>query len=113
MLAANTNILDYQNHRIEEFSSLVRFMFDSGMLLNDDLEYKLALLSASTGNAELVKALTEDITKITTPEAESADKIIDENTSALMNELQNTIVTFDRESLRHIRKQRQKDKMQL
>jgi len=67
-------------------------------MLNDDANFKMALLSANNASAEFVKSLMTDIGKIISPDAKE-EKSVGENMPALMKELENTIVTFDRKSV--------------
>ncbi len=101
LLAKSSDVIQVFKMSNKNFSSLALFMFEYGLTLNEDLSLKLALLGSASVTGESSKKLLKDIMKITSPEAAESDPsmLIDKNMPALMKELENTIVTFDRQSV--------------
>lgn len=84
------------------------------MLLNDSLAFKLAMFTnASSMTGEARNKLTREIQFAITPDFENPQDEIDKKMPALMKELENTIVTFDRESMRSIQRDIKNEKMRI
>jgi aspartokinase-like uncharacterized kinase len=89
-------------------------LFEYGLLLNDSLALKFAVLTnAGTMTADARGKLLADIQGIITPDFKDPQESIDEKLPALMKELENTIITFDRDSMRRIRREIKDEKMQV
>lgn len=101
LLASNSDITKVFNIKHRHLASLALFIYEYGLMLNESLALKMALLSCPAIPGKNVKSLLDDILRITSPEsvADKSDKMLDENMPALMKELENTIVTFDRKSV--------------
>lgn len=83
-------------------------------MLNDTLALKLSVLtSAGAMSADSRSKLLADIQGIITPDFKDPQESIDEKLPALMKELENTIITFDRDSMRRIRREIKDEKMQV
>lgn len=110
MLAANSDIALINKCPHKDLINFFRFLFDYGLLVNDTLAYNLALLGAGISGQGL-KSVMGDISNIINPDAKSPEDVLDSNLPGLMKELENTIVTFDRESMRRIRADIKREKM--
>lgn len=77
-------------------------LYELGSTHNDLLQYKqlMALASAPFNNAEQTNKLLKAYKNMLLPEF-SKDKYEGENMSALMNELENTIVVIDKDSIKN------------
>jgi len=116
MLAANSDILSAYNCKYAFFKDLKVFLYEYGLMLNDRLNHKMALLSCATGAPELFKKLNADINSIIAPEAAGAElsqDILDKHAISLMKQLENTIVTFDRDSLNSAKKSSNRERMRV
>lgn len=87
-------------------------MFEYGLLVNDDLNYKMSLLATSLSKKGL-QSLMQDISHTISPEAKSAKAEIDSRMPDLMKELENTIVVIDKESMRRVASEIRKEKTKI
>ena len=95
-----------------DFSFFVKFLFEYGLLLNDDLNFKMALL-ASGLNDKGLNSLMQDISSTINPGAGSVKSEIDSKIPNLMKELENTIVVIDKESMRRAQAESRQEKLKL
>lgn len=114
MLAANTDVTYAFNCPYENLQRLKLFFFEYGMILNDRLAAKLSMVPLAANNKELFTKLQEEIDDIIAPDRDKTDKNkLDERQLGLMKELENTIVTFDRESVRDAAARSETERMKI
>ncbi len=116
MLAANSDVLAANKCQYDFMAHLKVFFYEYGLMLNDRLNYKLALLSCASAAPDLFKTLNSEINSIIAPEAaanEITQELLDAKSMALMKQLENTIVTFDRGSLSGAQKSSDRERMRI
>lgn len=116
MLAANTDITCAFKCDYAFLADIKRFLFEYGLMLNDRLNYRLALLPSVVSNKKTFMQLNAEINEIIAPESAGlalTQEILDEKSLALMKQLENTIVTFDRGSLNQARQSSMNERMRV
>jgi len=113
LLASNSDISKVYNIKNKEFRNLALFFYDMGQTLNDNLGFKLAMLSSGVVTGEGARKLILEVSNIINPESEVINSQSERNLPVLMKELENTIVTFNKESYRQAKAAAESEKMRI